>query len=144
MRRLKRFLSILLVSAMLMLPMAAFAVTPNPTVASPGYMVLTFHVSGVVLTGAGTGLIKFNMPFPARLITVQQSVAALAGAAPTVDVLVAGSSILTAVTTMTTAGIVYEALIATPTIADEAAVTVNLTTGTSMSNITIVMVLKRL
>ena len=107
-------------------------------------MVLTFHVSGVVLTGAGTGLIKFNMPFPARLITVQQSVAALAGTAPTVDVLVAGSTILTNVTTMAAAGTVYEALIATPTIADEAAVSVNLTTGTSMSNVTIVMVLKRL
>lgn len=144
MKKLRKMLSVLMVIAMLALPMAAFGATANPTTASPGYFILTFHVSGVVLTGAGTGLIKFNMPFPARLITVQQNVAALAGTAPTVDVLVAGSSILTNVTTMTTAGIVYEALIATPTIADEAAVTVNLTTGTSMSNVTIVMVLKRL
>jgi len=144
MRRLKSFLSMILVLTMLMLPMAAWAVTPNPSVGSPGYMVLTFHVSGVVLTGAGTAIIKFNMPFPARLLTVQQSCASLTGTAPTVDVLVAASSILTSVTTMTTAGVVYEALIATPTIADEAAVTVTLTTGTSVGNTTIVMVLKRL
>lgn len=143
MKGLRKVLSVLMVLFMLVLPLAALATTPNPSTASPGYMVLTFHISGAIITGTGTGIIKFNMPFPARLITVQQSCATLTGTAPTVDVLVAGSSILTSVTTMTTAGIVYEALIATPAIADEAAVTVNLTTGTSVGNTTIIMVLKR-
>ncbi len=143
MKRLRKGLSVLAILMMLMLPMAALAATPNPSPASPGYMVLTFHVSGAITTGNGTGIIKFNMPFPARLITVQQSCQTLTGTAPTVDVLIAGSSVLTSVTTMTTAGIVYEAAIATPTIADEAAVTVNLTTGTSVGNTTIIMVLKR-
>lgn len=143
MRSVKRLLSMMFVMALLMWPLASLAATSNPTPGSPGYFILTFHLSGALSGGTMAGIVKFNMPFPAQLLTVQQSCASLAGGPPTVDVKVGGSSILTSVTTMTTAGIVYEAAIATPAIADEAAVTVDLVTGTSVGNTTIIMVLKR-
>ncbi len=143
MKKFKKMLWILTVMAMLALPLAAFATTPNPTPGSPGYFILTFHLSGALAGGTMAGIVKFNMPFPAQLLTVQSSCASLTGGPPTVDVKVGGTSILTTVTTLTTAGIVYESVIATPAIADEAAVTIDLVTGTSVGNTTIIMVLKR-
>ena len=120
----------------------AVAATTNPTTGSPGYTILTFHLTGALTGGTMTSIVKFTMPFPAELLTVEAVCRAKTGS-PTINVLVAGTSMISSVITMSTAGIVYPGTISTSTIADEAAITIDLATGTSVTDTTIIMVLKR-
>jgi hypothetical protein len=144
MKRLRKSLSVLMVLAMLMLPMAALAATDNPSPASPGYFIMPFHLTGALTAGTITGVVSFNMPFPAKLLGVYASCRAHTGT-QTINVLVAGTSMLSSVISLVTAGIVYEGTIAPAAalIADEAAITIDLVTNTTVTDTTILLVLKR-
>ena len=142
MKRFRKILSVLMILTILMLPLAAFAATPNPSPASPGYMVVPFHLSGSY-AAAATGAVKFNMPFPATLISVQASCRANTGTAPTIDVKLGGTSVLSSVITMTTGGTVYEGTISTSAITDEGVITIDLGVGTTCVDTTVILVLKR-
>ncbi len=107
-------------------------------------MVLPFVLTGALSGGALTGVVKFNLPFKATLITVQASCRALTGGPPTVDLKLGGTSVLSAVITLTAAGTVYEGTISTSAITDEGAITIDIATGTSVTDTTIILVLKRL
>jgi hypothetical protein len=140
----------MMVLSMLMLPLAfqrpASAATANPTTGSPGYEVMTFHLTGALTGGALAGIVKFNMPWPAQFLGVQAVTRAHTGA-QTVNVLNAGTSMLASVMTLNTAGIVVEGTLSTTAsalrIADEAAVTIDFNTGTSATDTTIILILKR-
>lgn len=105
------------------------AQTPNFSTAISGVVVLPFHISGQY-TANTTAVIRFAMPFDARVVSVQASARASGGTTPTltVDVLAGGVSILSAPVAVT-AGSNAFATIATAAVADEAAMTVNLAIG---------------
>ncbi len=146
MNSLKRTFSIMVVLMMLALPLAVLGATPNPSPASTGYMILPFHVTGQYTTTTA-GVIKFNVPFPVRLITFMATARASGGTTPTltVDLKVGGSSVLSTPVSIT-AGTVSEGTISTPAVADEAAVTVDFTIGggtPTWNDMTIIIVCKR-
>lgn len=130
-RRFNLVLASLLVglALLLALPRAAIAQTPNFGTAIPGVVVLPFHISGQY-TANTTAVVRFAMPFPARLVGVQATARASGGTSPTltVDVMEAGVTVLSAPVAVT-AGAVAFGTITDDTIADEAAVTVNLAIG---------------
>src|SRR4030042_248956 len=96
--------AILVFMPVINLPNRAEGATANPTTASSGYMVIPFNLTGALSGGTLTGVVKFNMPFPASLITVQAHCRALSGGPPTVDVLLGGPSVLSAAITLTAEG----------------------------------------
>jgi hypothetical protein len=145
MRNLKKVVPLLMVLAMLMLPMTALAAYSGidpPSPGSPGYETMTFHLTGTV-SASTAGIITFKMPWPATLVQIQAAAAAITGGAATLDLMEAGTSVLSSVITLTTAGQVYEGTISDPALAKDAAITVNLVVTTSIANGTIVLVLKR-
>jgi hypothetical protein len=113
----------------LALPRAAAPQTPDFATTVPGVVVLPFHISGQY-TATTAAVVRFNMPFRSRLVSVQASARASGGTAPTltVDVLEAGVTVLSAPVAVT-AGAVAFATLSDTVIADEAAVTVTLTIG---------------
>jgi len=137
----------LVLAIVLAVPVApALAATPNYSITQPGLTVLPFHISGQY-TATLTGIVKFNMPFKARVVNVLANARASGGTSPTltVDVMEAGVTILSAPISIT-AGTVAEGTITDVIIADEAAVTVNFAiTGTSptWNDITVILVVLR-
>ena len=141
-------LSAAMVVALLSLlsPLSLHAATPNYPPGSTCPLVMPFHLSGQY-TASATGVIRFAMPFPATLVTVQASARASGGTSPTltVDVKEAGTTVLSSPVSVT-AGAVSEATIADSSIADEAVITADLTIGgtsPTWNDITIVMVFCR-
>lgn len=108
---------------------ATYAATPNISVASGSVVVIPLHISGQY-TASTTAVARFAMPFPCRVIGVGASARASGGTTPTltVDMLVGGTTILSSAISVT-AGAYAEGTISTPVVADEAAVTFNLTIG---------------
>lgn len=110
----------------------AGAATQNYSTATTGVVVIPLHVSGQY-TASTTAVARFTMPFPCKVLTVGASARASGGTSPTltVDLKAGGVSLLSAPVSVT-AGAVAEATISTSTVADEAAMTVDLAiTGTS-------------
>ncbi len=157
MKRIKKLLLMLLVLSLIYLPMMPYASrftgevqaatdTANPSTGSPGYFIMPFHLTGALTAGAITGIVTFNMPFPAKLLGVYASVRAHTNV-QTVNVLNAGTSMLSSVITLTTAGVVYGGTLSTTAaalmVADEAAVTIDFNTGTSATDTTILLIFKR-
>jgi hypothetical protein len=147
MKKLCASISLVVILLVATLVPVAFAVTPNPSPASAGYMVLPFQISQQY-TATTTGVVRFNAPFPCRVMSVYASARASGGTAPTltVDVKAAGTTILTTPVAVT-AGAVSEAVISTPKITDEATITMDLNIGgttPTWNDITILLVLKRL
>lgn len=107
----------------------AEAQTPNLSVAVPGVFVMPFHVSGQY-TATTTAVVRFALPFPAQLVSAQASARASGGTTPTltVDVKAGGTTVLSAPFAVT-AGAVSFGTITTSALADEAAMTVDLTIG---------------
>lgn len=103
----------------------ARAAATNVPVGAGQVMVFPFHVTGTV-SSTVTGSIKFNMPQPCQLIGAGASARTVSGTLTT-DVLVGGASIMSSAIAITAAGTFTEGTIGTPAIADEAAVSVNLT-----------------
>lgn len=149
MKKIFRF-SIAILTALLVFaaPFSAptFAATPNYALTQPGLVVLPFHASGQY-TATVAGVVRFTMPFRARVVNVMATARASGGTSPTltVDLLEAGVSVLSAPIAIT-AGTVSEGAITDAIIADEAVTTVNFAiTGTSptWNDITIILVVLR-
>jgi hypothetical protein len=121
---------------------AAYSGITPPSPGSPGYETMTFTLTGTV-SASTTGIIAFKMPWPCTLIQVQASAQAITGGAATLNLKEAGTTVLSSVITLTTAGQVYEGTISDTAIAKDAAMTIDLTVTTSIANGTIVLVLKR-
>lgn len=125
--------------ALVVMALAGFATAPsvraatqNYAVSMSGVVVVPFHVSGQY-TATTNGVIRFAMPFKARVIGVGASARASGGTTPTltVDLLDDGVSVLSAPIAVT-AGSFAEGAIANASVADESVMTVNLAiTGTS-------------
>lgn len=108
---------------------AVYAQTPNVTVGAGQVVVISFHLSGQY-AATTAGVARFALPFPGDVLGVQASARASGGTAPTltVDVQAGGVSILSTPVAVT-AGAVAQATLSTATLADEAAMTVNLAIG---------------
>ena len=124
----------LVLALVLLLPIApASAATTNYSSAVPGIVPFTFFMDGQFTT-TQTGVIKFNMPFKARLIGAQISCEAVTGTSPqnAVDIKDDGTTVLSATMDVTAADTVVEGTVSAPAIADESVMTVDFTiTGTS-------------
>lgn len=141
------FILVLLLISLFFMAGPSIAATTNPSPASPGYMVLPIHVSGQY-TATAAGVVKFKMPFPATVVHASATARASGGTSPTltVDVLEAGTTILSSAISIT-AGTVSDGTLSDTALADEAAVTVDLTIGgtsPTWNDITVLLVLKRL
>jgi hypothetical protein len=140
-----------LVGAVLMFaaafPVPVQAATPNYTASNPSVLVIPFHISGQY-TATTAGVVKFNLPFRARLVGIGTNARASGGTSPTltVDLKVTGVSILTAPISVT-AGTYAEGVIGTSSqIPDEASVTVDLNIGgtsPTWNDITVLLTLIR-
>ncbi len=146
----KKVLLSTLISAVLMLGLvaAAVAATPNPSPASPGYMVLPLQISKQWTTST-TAVVKFKAPFPCVLINVYATARASGGTTPTLTVdLKEGATSKLSTPINITAGTVSEGtLTATTRIADESVLSVDLAIGgttPTWDDITVLVVLKRL
>ena len=120
-------LVVLLAFNLATLPKAEAAVSNVPV--GSGVMVFPFHISGQY-TVTTASVVKFNMPQPCQLIGVGATARASGGTTPTLTVNVkeAGTTVLSAPISVT-AGTWGEGTITDSSIADEAAVTVDLTIG---------------
>lgn len=142
-----RIMMVLVLALMLwLMPLHGWAATTNISSASSNYHILTFPLNRQY-TATTAGVVRFKMPYPARLVTVQATARASGGTSPTltVDVQEAGTTVLSSAVSVT-AGTVSEATISDPEIADEAVVTVDLTIGgtsPTWDDITVVMVIRR-
>lgn len=115
-----------------MLNVPARAETPNFSLSTPGIVLMTIHLPGQYIADV-TAVSRIKLPFKAKVLGVSASARASGGTSPTltVDVQDDGTTILSAPVAVT-AGAVAEATLASPQIADESVVTVDLViTGTS-------------
>jgi hypothetical protein len=124
----------------------AFAATTNYAVDKPVVTVPIFIAGQRTATTAA--VVKFTLPFKAKLIGVSATARASGGTTPTltVDLQMGGTTVLSAPISIT-AGTVAEGTVATATLTDESAITVDLAiTGTTPTwdDITILVTLVRL
>ncbi len=127
-------------------PGVSLAQTANYAPQIAGLTVIPFHVSGQY-TATTNGVIRFALPFRARVLSVQANARASGGTSPTltVDVLNGATSMLTAPVAIT-AGTVAFASIATPVHADESTINVNFAIGgtsPTWNDITVVLTVMR-
>ncbi|MCK4536689.1 MAG: hypothetical protein KAT93_06725 [Desulfuromonadales bacterium] len=144
---LSKFLTTLLVMALLAMP--AFAATTNPGPGSPGYMVLPLTLDRTITATATP--VTFKLPFPATVVGVTAHAKVLdtgdADETYTVDIKEAGTTILSSAVSLAAQDTVYAATLSDTTLADEALVTLVVTLGgttPSMTDLTVLLVLKRL
>jgi len=106
----------------------AFAATTNYSLATPVY-VIPIQISKQWTTTT-TNVVRFAIPFKARLVGVSASARASGGTTPTltVDVLKGGVTVLSAPIAVT-AGAVAEGTVTVPTLEDESVITMTLTIG---------------
>ncbi len=111
------------------LPVAAPAATQNYSPAVSGVVVIPFHISGQY-TATTANVVKFKMPFKARLIGVTATARASGGTTPTLTVDLKDDTVsaLSAAISVT-AGTVSEGTIANAAVLDESVMTVDLTIG---------------
>lgn len=142
-------MSLVLVLAMLCMPVTGMATTDNPSTGSTGYETWVFHVSGT-FTSTVTP-IKFKVPWPYRALSVSVYARSVSGtsdvASQTVDVKQGTTSLLTTpVQIISSATVTDGTLATTPSITDEATLSVILNmTGTnpSVTDLTVVVPVKR-
>ena len=106
-------------------PQPAIAAVTNISPAVGQVVVIPLHLTGTI-SATTAAVAKFNMPFPCKMIGVGAVPRALTGSSNTVDVLLGGTTILSAAMAMT-AGTYTEGTITTSTITDEGVITVNVT-----------------
>ena len=145
-RILRGLMALTLAMCTLLMPLSGWAATANISSASSNYHILSFALNRQY-TATTAGVVRFKLPYPARLVTVQAAARASGGTTPTltVDVLEAGTTVLSTPVSVT-AGSVAEATISDAEIADEAVVTVDLAIGgtnPTWDDITVVMVIRR-
>lgn len=116
------------------------AATTNPSPASPGFMLLPFHISGQY-TASTTAVVTFRMPYPCEINHAQATARASGGTSPTLSVVLKNGA-STVSTMAVTAGAITEGTLANTSVADEATITADLTiTGTSPTWNDIVLVM---
>lgn len=135
-----------LVAGLALIAAPALAATPNYAL-SVQPLLVPVTVSAQQ-TASKTALIKFKLPFKAKLVGVSATARASGGTSPTltVDVQAGGTSVLSAPVSVT-AGTVSEATVSTATLADEATVTVDIAIGgtnPTWDDITVLLTLVRL
>ena len=110
----------------------ASAATANITPAISGVLVLPIHISGQV-TATVANVVQFTLPFAAKVLGVSVTARASGGTSPTLTVMVEddGVDILTGAISITAGTVSEGALIATPVIADESEITIDLVIGGS-------------
>lgn len=125
----------------------AEAATANPSPASAGYFVMTFHFDSQ-LTSTVADKAQFTMPWPAQLVGVQCVARALGGSAtPTYTWTIQEEAGTLATCAMVTAVTVVEGTIADSAVADEAKITLDYaSSGTSPTadDVTVILIFKRL
>lgn len=139
----------MMILAVLAFSMPAQAATDNPSTGSTGYETWVFHVNGT-FTSTVTP-IKFKVPWPYRALSVSVYARSVSGtsdvASQTVDVKQGTTSLLTTpVQIISSATVTDGTLATTPTITDEATLSVILNmTGTnpSVTDLTVVVPVKR-
>lgn len=142
----KKLFAVIVLAVLALVGCSAEAATPNYAPDKP-VVLMPFHVSGQY-TASTTAVIKFALPFKAKLIGISATARASGGTSPTltVDLKQATVTVLSAPISIT-AGTVAEGTITTATLTDEASITVDLAiTGTSptWNDITILVTLVRL
>lgn len=132
----------LLFAMLFNLPAARAAVT-NVSPATGQVVVIPLHFSGTY-SATTTAAAKFNMPFACKLLGAGAVPRALTGTGNTVDVLLGGTTVLSAAMAMT-AGTYTEGTITTSSITDEGVITVNLTipSGTLVDTTVLLTCLRR-
>lgn len=120
--------------------------TPNIPISTPGVVLVPLQLPGQY-TADVTAVSRFKLPFAARVVGVSASARASGGSAPTltVDVLDDGTSVLLAPIAVT-AGAVAEGTVASPAVADESVITVDLAIGgtnPTWDDITVLLTLVR-
>ncbi len=123
------------------------AATPNYSSAISGVTMIPLHISGQY-TATTTAVTRFAMPFPCKLIGVGASARASGGTSPTLTVSVkeGASSVLSSAISVT-AGAYSEGTISDTAIADESAITVDLTIGgtsPTWNDITVLLICVRM
>ena len=149
MKRFKASLIMMMILAVLAFSSPAPAATDNPSTGSTGYETWVFHVTGT-FTSTVTP-IQFKVPWPYRALSVSVFARAVSGtsdvASQTVDVRQGSTSLLTTpVQIISSATVTDGTLAATPSITDEATLSVILNmTGTnpSVTDLTVVVPVKR-
>lgn len=128
----KSFSKLLLVAALSLGAMlstgAAVADTQNYGLGVQQHVV-AFHISGQY-TATTAGVVRFKLPYPAKLVGVSASARASGGTTPTltVDVKEAGTTVLSTPIAVT-AGTVSEGTVTDSLLADESIITADLTIG---------------
>jgi len=130
MRKLKyKFLALaaLALSALVITPAAVADTTNYPLTVQTS--VIPFHISGQY-TATTASVVKFKLPYAAKLVGVSATARASGGTTPTltVDVKEAGTTVLSAPVSIT-AGTVSEGTITDTLLADESTITADLTIG---------------
>lgn len=92
--------------------------------------IIPFHISGQY-TATTAGVVRFQLPYAARLINVAASARASGGTSPTltVDVLRGGTTVLSAPITVTAGAVSEATAITNPNLPDESIITANLNIG---------------
>jgi len=148
----KRFSHLfVLLAVLLSLAMPAMAATTNPSPASAGYMVLPLVFDRTVAAVSTPVIARIKLPFAATVISVSGSCETADYASTDevyeIDVLEAGTSILSAPIGLAAADTVYDGAVSDAALADEAVVTVTLDaagTTPSITDVTVLLVIKRL
>ncbi|WP_028318957.1 hypothetical protein [Desulfobulbus elongatus] len=147
------FLAVVALAVLLtaLTPALAATNTPNPSPASPGYMVLPLPFSRTVSSASTVTMARIALPFPATVVSVTASAETIDLANEdetyTVDVKEETTSILDDPIGLAAADTVYQGVLVDTALADEAVLTVELTaagTTPSITDVTVLLVLKRL
>lgn len=146
-----KFLLLFVLIFVMVFAVSVPAATTNPAPGSSGYMVIPLTFSRTVTTVSTPVIARIKLPFPAAVVAVQSSLEtgdyASTDETYKVDVLEAGTSILSAPINMLAADTVYSGTVSDARLADEAVMTVTLDvagTTPSVSDVTVLLVLKRL
>lgn len=139
-----------LLALLLGLAMPALAATTNPSPASPGYMVLPLVFDRTVAAVSTPVIARIKLPFAATVVSVSGSCETADYASTDevyeIDVLEAGTTILSAPIGLAAADTVYDGTVSDAALADEAVITVALDvagTTPSITDVTVLLVLKR-
>lgn len=142
--------SILVIALLLLFCAPAFAAVTNYSEAIPGIQVVSVTMNRAVTTVSTPVIARIKLPFKAQVLGVSASLEtgdyASTDETYKIDVLEAGTTILSAPINMLAADTVYEGTLADTSIADEAVVTVALDvagTTPSVTDVTVLLTLRR-
>ena len=145
--KIKSILIALLLGIMLIgTPITGQAATQNYPEVINGIQIAPFQISGQ-WTATTTSVVRFQLPFKAQVLGVSGTARVSGGTSPTltINVLEAGTTILSSPISIT-AGAVSEGTVSDTSLADESAITIDLTIGgtsPTWNDITVILTLRR-